>query len=43
MTPGEASPAAPEGSPDPVREAIASGDPARAMPALAGLREMPER
>jgi len=25
-----------------LREAIASGDPARAMPALAGLREMPE-
>jgi len=42
MTPGDASPAAPEGSPDAVREAIASGDPARAMPALAGLRELPE-
>ncbi|MEB3331698.1 MAG: HEAT repeat domain-containing protein [Synechococcaceae cyanobacterium] len=42
MTPGDASPAAPEGSPDAVREAIASGDPARAMPALAGLRELAE-
>jgi len=36
--------AAPDPSPDDalLREAIASGDPSRAMPALAGLRKVPE-
>jgi len=33
---------APQPDPETLREAIASGDPSRAMPALAGLREVPE-
>ncbi|MFM7268978.1 MAG: HEAT repeat domain-containing protein, partial [Cyanobium sp.] len=43
MTLGDgASLPAPDPDLEPVRLAIASGDPARAMPALAGLREVPE-
>lgn len=44
MPPAE-TPASPESGPDleRLRQAIASGDPSRAMPALAGLREVPEQ
>ena len=43
MSPDEALPVRPPGrDPELLRLAIASGDPARAMPALAGLREVPE-